>query len=60
MNYNRSTFSGNTYYKQILDGTFVDNYESIIDGLGIAHPMYDQWDTRFSTWSTRLGFKFSF
>jgi hypothetical protein len=60
MTYNRSTFSGNTYYKQILDWTFVDNYESIIQGLGIKHQMYGEWDSRFGTWSARAGFKFSF
>ena len=60
MTYNRSTFSGNTYYKQILDWTFVNNYESIIQGLGIKHQMYGEWDTRFSTCSARLGLKFSF
>ena len=60
MTYNRSTFSGNTYYKQILDWTFVNNYQSIIQGLGIKHQMYGQWDSRFGTWSARLGLKFSF
>jgi hypothetical protein len=58
--YNRSNFSGNTYYRMILDGTFVENYESIIDGRGITHPMYGAWETRFSTWSARLGLKYSF
>jgi hypothetical protein len=57
---NRSNFSGNTYYRMILEGTFVENYQSIIDGRGITHPMYGEWDTRFGTWSARLGFKFSF
>jgi outer membrane receptor protein involved in Fe transport len=60
MTYNRSTFSGNPYFVQILAGTFVDNYKTVIDGLGITHAAYGQWDTRFSTWSARLGFKFSF
>jgi hypothetical protein len=57
---NRSNFSGNTYYRQILDGTFVENYESIIAGRGIAHPMYGEWETRFGPRSGRLGLKFSF
>jgi hypothetical protein len=57
---NRSNFSGNTYYRMILDGTFVENYQSIIDGRGITHPMYGEWETRFATWSARLGFKLSF
>ncbi|OGD15478.1 MAG: hypothetical protein A2W20_06545 [Candidatus Aminicenantes bacterium RBG_16_66_30] len=60
MTYNRSTFSGNTYFRQILDGTFVENYKTTIDGLGINHAMYNEWDTRFATWSGRLGLKFSF
>ena len=57
---NRSNFSGNTYYRQILDGTFVEDYESIIAGRGIAHPMYGEWETHFGPWSGRLGLKFSF
>jgi hypothetical protein len=60
MTYNRSTFSGNTYFRQILDGTFVETYKTTIDGLGINHAMYNEWDTRFATWSGRLGVKFSF
>jgi hypothetical protein len=58
--YNRSNFSGNTYYRMILDGTFVANYEQIVADRGIAHPMYGDWETRFNTWSTRLGLKYSF
>ena len=57
---NRSSFSGNTYYRMILDGTFVENYQSIIDGRAITHPMYGEWETRFGTWSGRLGLKYSF
>jgi hypothetical protein len=57
---NRSNFSGNTYYVQILNGTFVENYESIIAARGITHPMYGEWETRFGPWSGRLGLKFSF
>ena len=57
---NRSNFSGTAYYLQILDGSFVDNYQSIIDSRGIAHDHYGQWSSRFSTWSSRLGIKFSF
>ncbi|MFO7732911.1 MAG: TonB-dependent receptor plug domain-containing protein, partial [Candidatus Aminicenantes bacterium] len=60
MTYNRSTFSGNTYFKQILEGTFVDNYKTIVDGLGITHAAYNDWDSRFATWSARLGLKLSF
>jgi len=58
--YNRSNFSGNTYYRMILDGTFVENYEQIVNDRGIAHPMYGEWETRFSTWSARLGLRYSF
>ena len=57
---NRSNFSGAAYYVQILDGTFAQNYQSIIDGRGIAHDHYGEWSSRFNTWSTRLGLKFSF
>ncbi len=60
MTYNRSTFSGNSYYLKLLSGTFVDNYKTDIATLGIKHQMYGQWDSLFATWSTRLGFKFSF
>ena len=55
---NRSNFTG--YHPQILDGTFATDYMQIINSRGIAHPMYRNWDTRFGTWSTRLGFKLSF
>jgi len=58
--YNRSNFSGNTYYRMILDGTFVENYEQIIADRAIAHPMYGAWETRFATWSARFGLKYSF
>jgi hypothetical protein len=57
---NRSNFSGTAYYLQILDGTFVEDYMSIIEGRGIAHDHYGQWSTRFGTRSARLGLKFSF
>jgi hypothetical protein len=57
---NRSNFSGTQYYVQILDGTFAEDYLSIIDSRGIAHDHFGQWSTRFATWSTRLGVRFSF
>jgi len=60
MTYNRSTFSGNSYYVKILNGTFVESYKADIATLGIKHQMYGQWDSLFGTWSSRLGFKFSF
>jgi hypothetical protein len=57
---NTQSFSGNTYYKQILEGSFVENYQTIIAGRNIVHSHYGKWSTRFNTWSTRLGLKFSF
>ena len=57
---NRSTFSGNQYYKAILEGSFVEDYMDIIDSRGIAHSHYGEWSTRYSTWAARLGLKFSF
>jgi len=60
MTYNRSTFSGNSYYLKMLSGTFSDSYKTDIATLGIKHQMYGEWDSLFGTWSTRLGFKFSF
>jgi Carboxypeptidase regulatory-like domain/TonB-dependent Receptor Plug Domain len=60
MTYNRSTFSGNSYYTKILSGTFVESYKADVATLGIKHQMYGQWDSLFATWSSRLGFKFSF
>jgi hypothetical protein len=60
MTYNRSTFSGNSYYVKILSGTFVESYKADIATLAIKHQMYGQWDSLFGTWSSRLGFKFSF
>jgi hypothetical protein len=60
MTYNRSTFSGNSYYLKLLNGTFIDSYKTDVANLGIKHQMYGQWDSLFGTWSSRLGFKFSF
>ena len=54
----RQSFTG--YTTQILDGTFARDFQSIIASRGIAHPMYGQWDTRYGTWSARLGFRLSF
>ena len=56
----RCRFSGNAYYLKLLNGTFVDSYKTDIATLGIKHQMYGQWDSLFGTWSSRLGFKFSF
>jgi len=58
MTADRQSFTG--YTTQILDGTFARDFMSIIASRGIAHPSYGQWDTRFSTWSARLGFRLSF
>ena len=54
----RQSFTG--YHPQILDGTFARDYMSIIQARGIAHPAFNQWETRFGPWSARLGFKLSF
>jgi len=54
----RQSFTG--YHTQILDGTFARDYMSIIQSRGIAHPSFNQWETRFGPWSARLGFKLSF
>jgi hypothetical protein len=58
MTADRQSFTG--YHPQILDGTFARDYMSIISSRGIAHPAFNQWDTQFSTWSARLGFRLSF
>jgi hypothetical protein len=60
MTYNRSTYSGNPYFVKLLAGTFVDTYKADVATQGIKHQMYGEWDSLFGTWSTRLGFKFSF
>ncbi len=57
-NADRQSFTG--YTNEILNGTFAQNFMSIIKSRGIAHPSYGQWDTHFGTWSARLGFRFSF
>ena len=57
---NRSNFSGTAYYLQILDGTFAEDYMTIIADREIAHDHFGQWSTRFGTRSARLGLKFSF
>jgi len=54
----RTSFTG--YTNEILSGAFADNFMSYIASKGIAHPMYNQWDTRFGTWTVRLGFRLSY
>jgi hypothetical protein len=54
----RQSFTG--YHPQILDGSFARDYMSIIQSRGIAHPMFNEWATRFAPWSARLGFKLSY
>jgi len=54
----RQSFTG--YTTQILDGTFARDYMSIIASRGIAHPAFNQWETRFGPWSARLGFRLSY
>jgi hypothetical protein len=58
MTADRQSFTG--YHPQILDGSFARDYMSIIASRGIAHPMFNQWDTRFGPWSARLGFRLSY
>jgi hypothetical protein len=54
----RTSFTG--YTTEILNGTFTQNFMSYIASKGVAHPSFGQWDTQFSTWSARLGFRLSF
>ena len=58
MNADRQSFTG--YTNEILNGSFAKDFQSIIASRGIAHPMYNQWDSRFGTWSARLGFRLSY
>ena len=58
MNADRQSFTG--YTNEILNGTFAKDFKSIIASRGIAHPSYGQWDTRYGTWSARLGFRLSY
>jgi len=58
MTADRQSFTG--YHPQILDGSFARDFMSIIASRGIAHPMFNQWSTRFAPWSGRLGFRLSF
>ena len=58
MTADRQSFTG--YHPQILDGSFTKDFQSIIASRGIAHPMYGEWDSRFGTWSARLGFRLSY
>jgi hypothetical protein len=45
---------------EILDGTLANRYLSMIAEAGDTDFGYNKWDTRFGTWSTRLGLKLSF
>jgi len=56
--YNLDGFSGND--NNILDGSFATNYKTYTEQKDTVHPAFDQWSTRFGTWSARLGFRFSF
>jgi hypothetical protein len=58
MTADRQSFTG--YTNEILNGTFAKDFMSIIASRGIAHPMYNQWDSRFGPWSARLGFRLSY
>lgn len=46
--------------EEILDGTLAQNYLDWVQTSGNPHPAFGQWSTRFSSWSARLGFRFSF
>ena len=46
--------------EEILDGTLARTYEQMIVDAGDVNTAYRQWETRFGTWSARLGVKFSF
>ena len=45
---------------EILDGTLARDYQQMIIDAGDVNSAYGKWETRFSPWSARLGFKFSF
>jgi len=45
---------------QILDGTLLRDYKTMVVDAGDTNTAYNKWETRFRPWSARLGFKFSF
>jgi len=46
--------------EEILDGTLAANWRQMVADAGYTSTGYNKWDTRFSPWSARLGFRFSF
>jgi len=45
----------------LLDGTFAQNWKTWLSTTKPdPNPAYNWWDSRFGTWSMRLGFKFTF
>jgi len=57
-----STFGGVYYEDLMLAGTFDEQWETLFtqDPAVRPHPMFNEWSTRYGTWTMRLGFKFSF
>ena len=54
---------GEVYYEDLmLNGTFDEQWETLFtqDPAVRPHPMFNEWSTRYGTWTMRLGFKFSF
>ncbi|MGZ5469597.1 MAG: hypothetical protein ACXW2H_10910, partial [Candidatus Aminicenantales bacterium] len=45
---------------EILDGTLASTYQQMIVDAGDVNTAYGLWETRFGSWSARLGVKFSF
>ena len=56
--FNLDGFSGND--KNILDGSFATNYKQYTEAKDTVHPAFNQWSSRFASWSARLGFRLSF
>jgi hypothetical protein len=45
---------------EILNGTLANQFHTFVADAGDTNFAYNKWDTRFGTWSARLGVKFSF
>ena len=56
--FNLDGFSG--YDTEILNGDFATHYPEYTAADDTVHPAFNQWSSRFGTWSARLGLKFSF
>ena len=46
--------------EDILSGTLAQNYLNWVEEDGDPHPAFGWWSTRYGSWSTRIGFRFSF